>query len=260
MTRIAAYVIAALALGLSACTNPYDPVQRGLGGGILGGPRLVPPSEQRQVAGQEPLLGRRSEGQPGYLGESLLHRHPHRAPISATRPTDIPPTDIRAMLSRATDIRATRDTPLTRVLLATAIQATRNIPPSPVCQSMDITVTRDTQTTQTTRATQLTPVHRPMDCHTTRAIRLTSVHRTIDCHTTRATRPTPVRRAMDCQMMWDARPTPVRRAMDTKATPYTLPTMVPVMDPPAMVIPAVLPRTGLLGLSTGSSLLAEFPT
>src|SRR5271156_5531977 len=36
MTRIAPCVIAALALGLSACTNPYDPVQRGLGGGILG--------------------------------------------------------------------------------------------------------------------------------------------------------------------------------------------------------------------------------
>ena len=36
MSRIAPYVIAALALGLSACTNPYDPVQRGLGGGILG--------------------------------------------------------------------------------------------------------------------------------------------------------------------------------------------------------------------------------
>src|ERR1700738_1785427 len=36
MTRIAPYVITALALGLSACTNPYYPVQRGLGGGILG--------------------------------------------------------------------------------------------------------------------------------------------------------------------------------------------------------------------------------
>ena len=34
MTRITPCVIAALALGLSACTNPYDPVQRGLGGGI----------------------------------------------------------------------------------------------------------------------------------------------------------------------------------------------------------------------------------
>src|SRR5438046_8526707 len=29
MTRIAPHVIAALAFGLSACTNPYDPVQRG---------------------------------------------------------------------------------------------------------------------------------------------------------------------------------------------------------------------------------------
>ena len=36
MTRIAPCVIAVAALGLSACTNPYDPVQRGLGGGILG--------------------------------------------------------------------------------------------------------------------------------------------------------------------------------------------------------------------------------
>jgi hypothetical protein len=36
MIRIAPCVIAALALGLSACTNPYDPVQRGLGGGVLG--------------------------------------------------------------------------------------------------------------------------------------------------------------------------------------------------------------------------------
>jgi hypothetical protein len=36
MTRIAPYLIAALPLALTACTNPYDPVQRGLGGGILG--------------------------------------------------------------------------------------------------------------------------------------------------------------------------------------------------------------------------------
>src|SRR5438270_10279110 len=36
MTRIAPCVIAVAALGLSACTNPYDPVQRGIGGGILG--------------------------------------------------------------------------------------------------------------------------------------------------------------------------------------------------------------------------------
>src|SRR5207248_3656410 len=36
MTRIAPCVIAALALGLSACTNPYDPVQRGFAGGLWG--------------------------------------------------------------------------------------------------------------------------------------------------------------------------------------------------------------------------------
>jgi hypothetical protein len=36
MVRSAPLVIALMALGLSACTNPYDPVQRGLGGGILG--------------------------------------------------------------------------------------------------------------------------------------------------------------------------------------------------------------------------------
>src|SRR5947208_15017455 len=36
MTRFARFVIALAALGLSACTNPYDPVQRGLGGGLVG--------------------------------------------------------------------------------------------------------------------------------------------------------------------------------------------------------------------------------
>jgi hypothetical protein len=35
--RAAPYVIAAgLLLGLSACTNPYDPVQRTIGGGLIG--------------------------------------------------------------------------------------------------------------------------------------------------------------------------------------------------------------------------------
>jgi hypothetical protein len=36
MTRIGPSVIVALALSVSACTNPYDVVQRGLGGGVLG--------------------------------------------------------------------------------------------------------------------------------------------------------------------------------------------------------------------------------
>jgi hypothetical protein len=36
MTRIVPCVIAALTLGLSACANPYDPVERGFGGGLWG--------------------------------------------------------------------------------------------------------------------------------------------------------------------------------------------------------------------------------
>src|SRR3954469_21957760 len=36
MTRIVPCVIAALMLGLSACANPYDPVERGFGGGFWG--------------------------------------------------------------------------------------------------------------------------------------------------------------------------------------------------------------------------------
>jgi hypothetical protein len=58
MTRIAPCVIAVAALGLSSCTNPYDPVQRGLGGGILGA-ALVLPLEQRRVAGREPPSAQR---------------------------------------------------------------------------------------------------------------------------------------------------------------------------------------------------------
>jgi hypothetical protein len=35
--RISACVVTAgLVLGLSACTNPYDPVQRTIGGGLIG--------------------------------------------------------------------------------------------------------------------------------------------------------------------------------------------------------------------------------
>ena len=73
------------------------------------------PLEQRRVVGREPPSEQRSEGQPGYLGESLLHLHPHRAPISATHPTDIRATHSRAMDTppiRAMGIRLT-DTPAT---------------------------------------------------------------------------------------------------------------------------------------------------
>ena len=113
---------------------------------------LVLPLEQRRAAGREPPSEQRLEEQPGYLGESLLRLHHHRAPTTATQPTDIRATRSRVMDTQvthgpATDTQATPDTRLTRVLLATAIKATRNTPPSPVRQSMDITVTQDTQLT-----------------------------------------------------------------------------------------------------------------
>jgi len=127
--------------------------------------------------GREPLSEQRSEGQPGYLGESLLHLHPHRAPITATQPTDI-----RATRRRAMDIRATRDTPLT-----------------------------------------------------------------------------PVLRAMDTQAIRDTPLTPAHRATDTRAARYTLPTPVPVMVMPCLVIPPIALRgIGRLGPSTLSSHRAEF--
>src|SRR6266446_797385 len=106
---------------------------------------LVLPLEQRRVAGREPPSEQRSEGQPGYLGESLLHLHPHRAPITATQPMDIPLMDIRATRSRAMDTQATRDTPLTPVLRAMDTQVIRGsqvTPPTPVLRAMDTRAAR----------------------------------------------------------------------------------------------------------------------
>src|SRR5215831_11505091 len=94
MTRVTGYLIGALALGLSACTNPYDPVQRGFAGGLWERP-LVPPLERRRAAGRVPRSEQRSEGQRGFSGASRLHRRRHRAPIMATQPTGILPIGIR---------------------------------------------------------------------------------------------------------------------------------------------------------------------
>jgi len=69
---------------------------------------LALPLGERRVAGREPPSELRSEGQPGYSGGSLLHLHLHRAPITATQPTDIPLTDIRATHSRALGTPPTR--------------------------------------------------------------------------------------------------------------------------------------------------------
>jgi hypothetical protein len=104
---------------------------------------LVLRLEQRQVAGREPPSEQRSEGQPGYLGESLLHLHPHRAPITATQHTDTPLTGLRATRSRAMDIQATRAGPLTRPLRAMDTQATRDSPLTPPLRAMDTQATRD---------------------------------------------------------------------------------------------------------------------
>jgi hypothetical protein len=127
---------------------------------------LVLPLEQRQVAGREPPSEQRSAGQPGYLEESQVHHLRHRVPITATQPTDLPLTDIRAMRSRAMDTRATRD-----------------IPPIPVLQAMDTQVTRDSP---------LIPVSRPMDRQTTRDTLLTPDHRPLDTRADRYTLPIPV--------------------------------------------------------------------
>src|ERR1700745_543300 len=88
---------------------------------------------------------------------------------------------------------------------------------------------------------------------------LTPVLRGMDTQAIRDSPPTPVPRPMDIQTTWDAPPIPVLRAMDTRARCPILPTPVPIMGIPWLVIPAIaLPRTGRLGPSTLSSPLAEF--
>ena len=115
---------------------------------------LVLPLEQRRVAGREPPSEQRSEGQPGYSEELRVHLRRHRAPITATRPTDLlrygypgyaqpgygypgysdtPPTPVL----RAMDTQATRDSPLTPPRV-TDRQTTRDTLPTPGLRAMDI--------------------------------------------------------------------------------------------------------------------------
>src|SRR3954451_14792441 len=85
MTRFSPYVIAALVLTLSACTNPYDPVQRGLGGGVLG---AASGAAIGAAAGGGPgaALGAAIGGATGIFGG--VASTPLR-PISATQPMDL---------------------------------------------------------------------------------------------------------------------------------------------------------------------------
>jgi hypothetical protein len=89
MTRIASFVIAVTALSLSACTNPYDPVQRGLGGGVLG---AASGAAIGAAAGGGPgaALGAAIGGATGIFGGVASTPPSPPAPISATRPTGPP--------------------------------------------------------------------------------------------------------------------------------------------------------------------------
>jgi hypothetical protein len=183
---------------------------------------LVPPLEQRQVAGREPPSVRLSAGQRGYSGESQVHHLRHPAPIMATQPTDLLLTDIRATRSRSMDIL---DTPSP----AMAIRATREPPLTPLLRAMD------------TQATQDSPPTPP---------------RVTDRQATRDT-PTPDPRPLRRQATRGSPLIPVLRAMDIRARRPILRTPVPGL--PWLGIPAIdLLRTGDLGPSTRSSLLAEF--
>src|ERR1700730_6994001 len=200
-------------------------------------------SEQRRVAGREPPSEQPSEGLPGYLAESRVHLPPHRAPITATRPTGTQDTDIRAMRSRAMGTQAIRDTPPTPVLRAMDTQVIR------VSPTMDIRATRETP---------LTPVLRAMDTQATRDSQLTPP-RVTDRQATRDTLPTPDPRPLRRQTARDSPLTPGVRAMDIRARRPILRTPVPVSEIRSLAIPAIaLRRTGRLGPSTRSSVLAEF--
>src|SRR6267154_716169 len=144
MSRVAPYAIAALALGLSACTNPYDPVQRGLGGGILG---AASGAAIGAAAGGGPgaALGAAIGGATGIVGGVATTPPPPPGTYYGYPAYDMPLTGIRATRSRAMDIRATRGTPPTRVSRVMVCQATRDIPLTPVHRAMDTKAARYTE-------------------------------------------------------------------------------------------------------------------
>jgi hypothetical protein len=120
----------------------------------------VLPSEQRRVAGREPRSEQRSEGRPAYSAASRVHLHHHRAPTSATQPTDTPPTatqltDFQVMRSRATGIEVIRDIlliPAPRLMDTKAIReilltlARRGMDRRPIRETRPIPVPQATDT------------------------------------------------------------------------------------------------------------------
>jgi len=190
---------------------------------------LVRPLGQRQVAGQEPLSARRSEGQPGYLGASRAHLHLHRAPITATQPMDIfLATGIRVTVIPRIDIRLTRPRGMdTQVIPA--------LPVTPVPRPMDTRETRDTplillrrpMDTRAAKDTPLTPVPQPMN---TMAMRNTRPTRQAMNKAMEDTRLTLVPLAMNTRTIWGGPLRPILRLVDTGARRLIPLTPFPVMD------------------------------
>ena len=116
-------VIAAFALGLSACTNPYDPVQRGLGGGIWGAASGAAIGAA-VGGGPRAALGAAIGGATGIFGGVATTPPPPPGTYFGYPLTDTPATDIRVIDRRAMDTQAFRDIPLTPVLPGMDILAT----------------------------------------------------------------------------------------------------------------------------------------
>jgi len=164
-------------------------------------------SGQWQGADQEPPSEQRSEGQPGYLVGSRLHLHRHPAPITATPPTDIPPTVIQAM-----DTQPIHDP-------AMDTQVIRVLPVIPVPRLMD---------TRADLRRRVTLLLLAMDTPAIRNIPLSPVHQPMGTKATQDTPATPVLRAMVSRAAWNSRATSVLPAMNREPTWSTHPTQVPL--------------------------------
>ena len=174
---------------------------------------------QRRVADQEPPSERRSEGQPGYLAESLLHLHHHRARITGIQPTltDISPTGILPTAIPPTVIQAMDTQPIHSP--AMNIQATQVLRVTPLHRSLDTRADLRRRVTLLLLAT---------DTPAIRNIPLSPVHQPMGTKATQDTPATPVLRAMVSRAAWNSRATSVLPAMNREPTWSTHPTQVPL--------------------------------